>query len=204
MKRELSKKFALGPDSSVVNRYIKMVEWANDFEDYHINKQERDSYEVKHRANRYFQYFDELAKGTQPGGVAYSLNQDEGFKHLAYDLLYDGKFRNWRQIRELKLVFDNEEAREALQRAAEETDDERADEHLDNALTIARSRRAELREVGANTRIDSFVKWLEELPVRAFRDQIRPENLIALHRALKLVDRQIEAVAAERTEERGA
>jgi hypothetical protein len=194
LKRDLSKKFALGPDTTVVNRYLKMVDWANDFEEYQTNKKGKDKYEVKHRADRYFQYFDEMAKGTKAGGVAYSLNQDEGFKHLVFDLLFDGKFKNWRQIRELKLIYDNEEARDALTRAREEKDEEVAEEHLENAMAIARSRHAEAREVGANTRIESFVKWLEELPVRAFRDLIKTENLRRLLKALKLVEQQAKTI----------
>ncbi|MGH9904909.1 MAG: hypothetical protein ACRD8U_04900, partial [Pyrinomonadaceae bacterium] len=164
LKRSLSRKFALGPDTSVVNRYLKMVEWATEFEDYHINQKLRDEFEVKHRANRYFQYFDELSRGAGPGGVAHALGRDEGFKHLVFDLLFDGKFKNWRQIRELKLIYDNEEAREALGRARAENDPETAEDHLENAIDIARSIQASMREVGANTRIESFVKWLEELP----------------------------------------
>lgn len=190
MKKDLSRKFALGPDTSTVNRYLKMVDWANDFEDYHIHDRRREPFEVKHHADKYFQYFDEMGKGTKPGGVAHALGQEEGFKHLAYDLLFDGKFRNWRDIRELKRIYDNQDAREALTKARDEGDQEFAEEHLENAITIARTRNAELREVGANTRIESFVEWIEQLPVRAFRDQIRPENLRKLQDALRLVEHQ--------------
>lgn len=42
MKRELSKKFALGPDTGPVNRYLKIVDWVIDFEDYYINEKKRD------------------------------------------------------------------------------------------------------------------------------------------------------------------
>jgi hypothetical protein len=188
LKRELSVRFALGPDTAVVNRYLKMVDWATEFELYQINQNNKDIYEVKHRANRYFQYFDELAKGMRPGGVAYALEQDEAFKHVVFDLLFDGKFRNWRQIRELKFIYENEEAREALGRARKETDNDIAEEHLENAMALARSQRAEMREVGANTRIEAFVRWLEDLPVKSFRDAIRPENLRRLLKALKLVE----------------
>lgn len=33
----------------------------------------RDEHEAKHRADEYFQYFDELGKGTKPGSVAVTL-----------------------------------------------------------------------------------------------------------------------------------
>lgn len=194
LKRLLSRKFALGSDTSTVNRYLKMVEWAMEFEDYHINQNGRDKFEVKHRTNRYFQYFDEISRGMGPGGVAHALGQDEGFKHLVFDLLFDGKFKNWRQIRELKLIYENEEAREALSRAREEKNLELAEDHLENAIAIARTKSASMREVGANTRIESFVKWLEELPLRTVRDNVKPENLKKLLNALKLVEKYAAAV----------
>ena len=193
MKRELAKRFAL--EMKDVTRYIKMMEWANDFEDYFIGQKGNDTYEVQHRANKHFQYFDELSKGVQPGGVGYTLGQDEAYKHLVFDLLYDGKFKNWRQIRELNVVHDNEEAREQLGKARTEADTETAQEHVDYALSVARLRRPEVREVGANTRIEDFVKFLEALPVRAFRDVINERNLHALLRALRLVEKH----AQERT-----
>lgn len=188
LKRQLSMRYALGPETSVVNRFIKMIEWADRFEEYQIEEKKRDRFEVKHKANRYFQYFDELAKGAQPGGVAYALNQNDTFRHLVFDLLFEGKFRNWKQIRDLKYIYENEEAREILRKARDESDVEAAEEHMDNASSIAHTRRAESRELGANTRIETFVKWLEELPVRAFRDSITPENLQRLLKALRLVE----------------
>lgn len=189
MKRELSKKFALGPDTATVSRYLKMVDWVNDFEDYHINTKSRDTYEVKHRANDYFQYFDELAKGERQG-VAYVLRNDDTYRQLVFDLLFQGKFKNWRQIRDLKFTYENEEALEQMRKARETSDPDEAEECIDNAISIARTKRADSRSLGANTRIEVFVKWLEELPVGAFRDLIRPENLRRLLEALKLVERQ--------------
>ncbi|BAZ38802.1 hypothetical protein NIES4101_47470 [Calothrix sp. NIES-4101] len=199
MKRELSTKFALGPDTSPVNRYIKMVEWATDFEDYYINEKKLDPYEVKHRADKYFQYFNELNRGgSKQGGIAFTLTQDEGLKHTVFDLIYDGKLRNPQQIRSLKQTFENQEARKLLGRARQESDPDLADDHIENAITIARSQRAEIREMGANTRIESFVKWLEELPPRAFRDQIKSENLEGLVRALKLVEPMVTEILREK------
>jgi hypothetical protein len=194
LKRELSRKFALGLDTSVVNRYLKMVSWATDFEDYQINEKLRDEFEVKHRAARYFQYFDELSTGVNPGGVAYALGRDDSFKYLVFDLLYDGKFKNWRQIRELKIIYDNEEARQALEQARTETEAKVAQKDVEDAISIAKSNLPKMRSVGANTRIESFVKWLEELPVKAFRDDIKPENLRRLLKALKLVEKHASTI----------
>lgn len=197
LKRELSANFALGPDTTTVNRYLKMVGWADEFEGYHVDEKRRDEFEVQHRANKYFQYFDELGKGANPGGVAYALGQDETFKRAVFDLLFEGRFNNWREIRELKYVHDNPEARETLLRATKETDPDVSRERLEAAIDTARVRRAEVRSVGANTRIETFVKWLEDLPLKAVRDDIKPRNLLRLREALRLVDGHIATVLKE-------
>jgi hypothetical protein len=197
MKRELSERFALGPNTAAVNRYIKMVGWALDFEEHHTVTRRRDPYEVQHRASRYFQYFDELAKGERSGGVAAKLRQDDALRELVFDLLFEGKFRNWRQIRDLKYVPEDADALDELRKAREVSDLTEAQEHLDDAISIARTRRAEVRSVGANSRIEVFVDWLEQVPPKAFRDQIRPENLRRLLRALRLIGPMAEEVLGE-------
>ncbi|RCJ16860.1 hypothetical protein A6S26_32420 [Nostoc sp. ATCC 43529] len=199
MKRELSMKFALGPDTGTVNRYLKMVDWATDFEDYHINQKKRDHYVVKHRANRYFQYFNELSNGeTKYGGIAFTLNQDDGLKHTVFDLILDDKFTNVLQVRALKQTLNNPESRELLARARNESDLDLAQDHIQDAITTANIQRAERRSLGADSRIESFVKWLEEVPPRTFRDQIKAENLEGLLNALKLVEPMVREILVER------
>jgi len=188
MKRELSKKYALGPDTGVVNRYLKMVKWAQDFEEHHINFRKNDKFAVKHASNRYFQYFDELGKGEKAGGVAYALENDETFKRQVFDLLFDGKITNWRQVREFKHVVEVPEAREVFAKAHKEPNVEEAQEFVDHAITLANSKRATTRALGANTRIEVFTKWLEEVPPRTLHDDVKSENLQRLLVALKLVE----------------
>lgn len=204
MKKDLSRKYALGPRTDSVNRYLKMVGWANDFEDHHINLRSRDPHSVKHAASRYFQYFDEIGKGEKPGGVAWSLNQDERFKQIVFDILFDGKFENWRQIRALKYIFESDEAREILAKAHHESDIETAQDHVDSAVTIANTKRAEQRSLGANLRIATFTKWLEEVPPRTLRDEVTQINLDRLLRALRLVEPLVQKVLDRETEEADA
>lgn len=196
LKRQLSKQFALGPDGHHVTRYIQMVELADEFEDYHVSDKNRDRYEVKHKAERYFQYFAELDRGKGAGGVNYALNQDESFKHLVFDLLLEGKFSNWTKIRDLKWVATNEEALAFLREARDEGDVERAQALVDDGCSAARTARAIERTVAGNKRIEVFVDWLENAPVKIFRpgapDSIKPHNLQRLHRALKLVETYLE------------
>lgn len=198
IKREVSKKFALGPDTTHVTRYIKMVEVAEEFEGHHVIERRKDKFEVKHKAEKYFQYFDELAKGTRPGGVNYALNQDDTFKHLVFDLLFDGKFTNWNKVRPLRYIAETPEARTFLIKARDEKDIENAQDLVDDAIAIVQTKRAELRMVGANERIKNFVDWFENLPVKAFTEQISHENLLRLHTALKVVESHLESEASSR------
>ena len=194
IRREIARKFALSTNE--VTRYINMVGLAREFEDYQVVERTKDAYAAKHRASDRFQYFDELNKGKSAGGVNWCLNQDDSFKHLVFDLLYDGKFRNWRQIRDLKFVSQNEDAVGVLRKARDETDLEAAQEEVDNAIGLARVGRAEQRQTGANTKIRVFTEWFLGLPVKAFDPKesgcVTQENLRRLRSALKHVETYLE------------
>lgn len=189
LRRELAANFGYGADPYTVNRYIKMVDVGNDFEDYLVNEKKHDTYEVKHQANKYFQYFDELGKGSNPGGVSHTLNQNEPFKHLVYDLLFQGKFKNWVLIRHLK--YYNSDIHDALIKGRDTNDVEKASEDIEDKLNEVKAQQKEQRIGNPNHRIQIFTNWLEQLPISAFRDNIDIENLKKLHNALKLVERQI-------------
>lgn len=195
IKREVSMKFALGTDLTTVNRYIKMVQMAKEFEDHHIVDRQRDRFEVQHKAAEKFQYFDELSKGSGPGGVSWCLGQSEPFKHLVFELLYTDKFKKWSQIRDLRLIYENEEAQSLLRKAAStpamsRDDLEQIQDDVEDALAIGRIRRSDQRTVGADTRIDTFVSFLESMSVRSIAS-IKPENLARLQRALRIVNAMV-------------
>ena len=196
IRREIARKFALSTNE--VSRYINMVGLAREFEDYQVIDCARDKFAVKHRASDKFQYFDELNKGKSAGGVNWSLNQEDSFKHLVFDLLYDGKFQSWQRIRDLKYVYENEDAVGLLRKARDESDVEAGQEEVDNAISLARSARAERRQTGANTRIRIFTEWFLGLPVKAF-DRHKPgsvtqENLTGLRSVLKHVETYLSTV----------
>ena len=190
LRKELARRFAITTDR--FNRYVQMVELSDEFEEHARTKRGKDAHEAQHRADEYFQYFDELGKGRSPGGVNWSLNQDETFKGLVFDLLYDRKFHNWKAIRDLKYVYQNDEATEFLREANKVDDLDQAQELVDNGLSAGRTARAAERRVGANKRIEIFVKWLREVPVNIFSlgspGAITEKNLRELYAALKLVE----------------
>lgn len=201
LKKELSKRFALGPRTDIVNRYIKMVQEADRFEEHQVEDRRNDPYEVKHRASEYFQYFDELTKGKNDG-VAAALGADDVLRGLVYDLLFQQKFISFNQVRDLRHVADDEQAINDLRAARDQRDQDAGKEELKNVLARARALHAERRNTDPNPRIADFVEWLEALPVSAFRDSVRTENLEMLLLALKLTrGTAIEVLGEERVDE---
>ena len=190
LRQDLARKFALATDD--VSKYIEMVKLAQDFEDHQAGDRGRDPHAVKHRAAKAFEYFDELGKGRNPGGVNHALNQDDIFKHLVYDLLYDGKFKNWNKIRDLKYVYGNDAATDLLRRARDSSDVEEAEDLVEQACAHARDVRREQREVGVNMRIKAFCDWFEGVPLGVFgqghKNSVTPANLHRLHDVLALVE----------------
>jgi len=205
IRRDIARRFALATDE--VSRYINMVKLAAEFEDYHVNDRNKDQYAAKHRAADKFQYFDELNKGKNAGGVNWCLNQDDAFKGLVFDLLYENKFRDWKRVRDLKYIAINDEAMDVLRQARDQKDVEIAQELVDDAIGIARTARADQRQAGANTRIKTFTEWFADLPVKSFRPgepgAVTRENLAALHNVLKLVETHLANYADQASAEDG-
>jgi len=189
LKRELSQQYALGPDARYVTRYIRMFEEAEEFELFHIEERERDEYEVKHKAAEYFQYFDELTKGSVKSAL-----QDKTFRSLVYDLLFQDKFTNWKQIRDLPRIANNEDARKLLRQSRAETEDiEEAQDKVVSACSEVQVTSREARVVGANERIENFTKFLMQLPIGSFADgTIKQESLYRLKDSLRHVNMLIQ------------
>jgi hypothetical protein len=203
LKKALSMSFALGPVTTTVNRMIKMVQLADEFEDHQVEQRGQDESTVKHAASRHFQYFDELQKGANPGGVAHTLGQNDVLKGLVFDLLFQNKFTNWRQVRKLKYAAGNEDVVHQLKLARDETDPDEATAKVDFALALGETNSRETRELGANTRIRTFADWLAQLPMDSFATEtVKPENVERLLKSLVLARQQARAVLGdERVEE---
>jgi hypothetical protein len=152
---------AFGIKTAAVTRYCKMMVWALDFQDYH-REQERDEGEIANRTNALFQYFYELDSGRGDDKLAVKLRDDEGFRAIVFDLMFDGKFKNWSQIRELRRVYDNAEALDELKQAHRETSTALGRQHVNEAIFLARQRSLVLRQAGRADELARITKWLNE------------------------------------------
>lgn len=198
LKRQLSQAFALGPNTTTVNRYIKMVALSDEFEEHQVVERGRDASAVKHAASRHFQYFDELQKGGNPGGVAHTLGQNDSLRHLVFDLLFQGKFRSWRVVRKLKFAADNSDVVAQLRDARDIEDVEEAQDKVDFALSLGETTSRESRELGANARIKVFAEWLSGLPLDSFaREQVTRDNVELLMSSFVLARTQAVPVLGE-------
>jgi hypothetical protein len=159
IRQDIGKQF--GIRTGAVTRYCKMVVWALDFEDYH-REQDRDEVDIANRANALFQYFYELDSGRGDDKLAVKLRDDEGFRAIVFDLMFDGKFKNWAQIRELRRVYDKPDALDELKQAHRETSSAMGREHVNHAIDLARQRSLALRQAGRADELKRITKWLNE------------------------------------------
>lgn len=88
IKQEVAEHFSIKVQR--VTRYLKMVQWANDFEAYHSEERDRDSNETRFRANDIFQYFYELDAGRGGESLTDQISKgDDELRTIVYDLMWD-------------------------------------------------------------------------------------------------------------------
>jgi len=196
IKRDVAKKFGIRTDE--VTRYVKMVDWALEFEEYH-EANGRPPAEVAHRTNKYFQYFYELDSGRGDDKLATKLREDDGFKGLVFDLLYDGKFRNWTQIRDLRRVYQDDEARDLLAKAATTEHRETARQQVRESVEAARRHDIALKQIGVQDRVENFTKWLEtEATQKTWREHVSIDLLRRFLTAVRAAEGTVATVLADR------
>ncbi len=86
IREELAKDFAIKP--AEVDRYDKMVYWADDFSAYNL-EMGRDAAAVRHTAEKNFQWFYELDAGRGNEKLTRKLDTDDELKAVVYDLMFD-------------------------------------------------------------------------------------------------------------------
>lgn len=199
IRRIVGRKFGIRTDE--VRRYVRMVEWAHEFRGYH-EENARDEAEVMHRTNKYFQYFYELDSGRDENKLSRKLDSDEALKGVVFDLLYDGKFKNFTQIRDLRKVFADEDATTLLLDAATQSDAGMGRELVEQAIATARRHDISRKQIGVEQRVDQFTKWLEtEATQQTWRKHVSLDVLKRFLTAIRAAEGTVAAVLEERTED---
>ncbi len=185
VRQDLAKKYALKLNR--LNLLLNMMKWVEKFEAYHIDKMGRDPHEVKHFAKNKFSYFKELYD------IREVLDQDDEYRELALDLLFQGKVKNWETVRHFRHHTDELEG--DLRRARAEPDVKKGKEMVTSAAYAAYQRFRDSRaSVGLNQRIESFVESLGKVPPKAYLDEnaVTTENLQALVTLCAMVQKNAE------------
>lgn len=159
IRRRVADKF--GIKTQDVTRYCKMVTWAIEFEDYH-REQDRDENEVESRTAQLFQYFYELDAGVGDDKLGRRFSNDESFRAIVFDLLFDQKIKNFSQVRELRRVYDTPEALDVLKEAHAQPHTALGRDAVDRATFIAKQKSQESRQAGRGNELASIAKWLRE------------------------------------------
>ena len=106
--------------SAEVKRYLEMVQWADDFEEYHTTERGLDPAAVRYKANDIFQWFYEVQAGKGQDKIVAKIEQDDDLRAMVYDLMYD-VLDSGIQVRSLHKVVADEAALDLLKQAHEES-----------------------------------------------------------------------------------
>jgi len=188
IRRRVAQRF--GIKTQEVTRYCKMVTWAIEFEDFH-REQGRDENELNSRTAQLFQYFFELDAGVGDDKLANRFLADAGFRAMVFDLMFDGKIKNFSQVRELRRVFDTPEAFEELRTAHAEPNNAIARTGVERAIFKAKQKSEESRKAGRGNELASIAKWLREDVTLALLGQLDVNVLRDFRDAARAVDGMI-------------
>ncbi|WP_255788204.1 hypothetical protein [Mycobacteroides abscessus] len=131
LRKAIGERYAI--KTSEVTRYIKMVQWAEDFENYHVCERGRDAASVRYRADKIFQWFYEIQAGTTGDKITEQIEEDEELRRVVYDLMFD-TMNAGTQVRSLWKVVADQEARAQLLQAH----DHLAQQQNDDALAMVK------------------------------------------------------------------
>lgn len=175
LKRTVAEQFAIKPGA--VTRYLRMVQWAEDFESYHVDEADRDPAAVRYKADEIFQWFYEIQAGREADKVINLLPEDDELRKTIYDLMFE-VMDSGAQVRSLYKVVADPQAREHLfeaHRQLEKKDLEAALDQVKNAVTTADQNTAARKKIGFESFLRTCVDRLGTAP---------PDNWLTLDSAL--------------------
>jgi hypothetical protein len=175
LKRAVAEQFAI--KSTAVTRYLRMVQWAEDFETYHVEESGRDAAAVRYKADEIFQWFYEIQAGRGAEKVVTLFDEDDDLRARIYDLMFE-VMDSGTQVRSLYKVMADPQAREHLDEAhrqLEKKDREAALDQVRNAVTTADQNTAARKKIGFESFLRTCVDRLGSAP---------PDNWLTLDSTL--------------------
>lgn len=180
IRKDLAKRFAL--KGSRLGLLLNQMDWVEKFEEYEIDERGKDPHEVKHLAKNKFSYFKELFD------IREVLDKDDEYRKLVFDLLFQGKIRNWETVRYLRHQSDQLES--DLRRARAEPDSQLGKEQVTLAANAAYQRfRDSKASFGLSERIEAFTEFFEKVPPKTYLDEdaLATKDLVALRTLCNMI-----------------
>jgi hypothetical protein len=167
IRAEVAKKFAI--KTNAVSRYLRMVQWAEDFTDYHVESGKAES-DVQYRTNTAFEWFYELDAGPTGQKVTERFEQDPDLRGIIYDLMFDQTFASGAQVRAMYQVANDDEAYRQLVRAHQIRELQRAEakDLVTDAINGARERVRAAKAVALDQYALGLIKRFGETPANSW------------------------------------
>jgi hypothetical protein len=168
IKEQVAKSFAITPQA--VARYIRMLQWADEFETHHIDVRNRDDAGVRYKSNDIFQWFYEIEAGKGQEKLTRQMEGDDALKAVVYDLMFD-VLDSGAQVRKLHQVVSNETSLKLLQEAhelSERDDKQNALKMVEEAIAEAQ-KNSPTKKLGFDLFLKSVVQRLGGAPPDQWR-----------------------------------
>ncbi len=196
IREEVAKDFAIKP--AEVERYDKMVYWADDFSTYH-EQQGEDPATVRYKTEKNFQWFYEIDAGRGNEKLTRKLDGDDELKAVVYDLMFH-VLDSGAQVRDLHRVVADAETSHMLLKAHEMVgrDPDGALEMVEDAITEAKRRNVRRRSIGFDDFLKTMVDRLGTTPPNQW-NMVDTELLLDVRRIMKSTLGAIEGQSTVRT-----
>lgn len=167
IRTDVATKFAI--KAQEVTRYLRMVQWAEDFTDYHVQSGKSEA-DVHYRTNTAFQWFYELDAGPTGSKVTERFEQDPDLRGIVYDLMFDETFDSGAQVRAMYQVANDDEAYRQLARAHQIRELQRAEakELITDAINGARERIRAAKAIALDQYALGIIKRLGDTPANSW------------------------------------
>jgi len=150
-----------GIKRGAAERFIKVMNCIEEFQDFHseadveAGRNAKDEYDITMRAQKYFEYFDELQKSA----VQRTLQVDPELRAKVFERLYDGDFVSFAQIRKIPAISADRYARDKFMLG---NGHQAVQDAIDWITVTGMARKA----VNNNERVISFKRFVDNLSAK--------------------------------------